>query len=111
MFLFFKENANDKKILIKLKSRDLTTISKKFRRLRLKMKLRNKYATYNVIEQDKKIIHIIKKHLNQNVINKLSLTNLKTYFHRNEIIISKHDMMYVLRIVNFVNVNRRRERK
>ena len=75
------------------------------------MKLKNKCVTHNVIKQNKKIIHIIKKHLNQNVINELNFMNFKTYFRYNEIIILRNDIMYILKIVNFVDVNRKREKK
>lgn len=51
--LFFEQNANDKEILLVLKTEDLTTAPRKLRRLRLAMGMRRKRSLKNAVSSYK----------------------------------------------------------
>ncbi|KAF6238719.1 hypothetical protein HO173_003225 [Letharia columbiana] len=111
MFLFLKQNANEEEILVHLEFQDLAVTPRKLRRLRIDMGLRRRRKLKDARFQDEEIIRIMKEHLSEGVIGDWGLTHLYAYFRRNNIIISRDDIMYGLRVVDPAGVSRRYQKK
>jgi hypothetical protein len=103
-FLFYKRLATDQEIRVKLEDTGMPTQLRLPGRIRIKMGCRRRREIGQARFQDSEILRIIQEHLAEGVITDFGLTHLYTHFWRNKITISKHDLMYGMRLVDLEGV-------